>query len=301
MKGQENKVYIVNAPTGVIIRNEPVFNSSRIGKLPYGKTIELLEKTNIKQQLIDKGDTINGVWLKIKYNNFPFICSESESEQEKWNLEGYVFSEYIEELNKANIKIKELDSLQFFQLFINTKPYKPIKIESIEETERMLLNNVKWKVVDYLGRVIDEIRLENGQTLRINQKSNDMGFVAYYPLEKILLFEGGHSSDYSISLQTGESLETVGNPEYIIESPNRKLRLNGWFPGQECSSYFFQEKSGDGYRYLIDFGWGTLFGENVCYFEKFCWISDNEFVYSYMDYSGDNGIKKYYKGLIIIK
>ena len=88
------------------------------------------------------------------------------------------------------------------------------------------------------------------------------------------------------SNKTGESLETVGHPEYIYESPNKMLRLNGWFPGQECSSYFFQEKTGDMYTYLIDFGFGSdKFGSDVCYFNKFCWINNQEFVYSYNSYS----------------
>ena len=301
VKAQENEIYFVNASAGLIIRNEPDLNSDRIGKLPYGKTVELIQETNLEQQLIANGDTINGVWVKIKYNNFPFICSESDLDPGEWNLQGYVFGEYIEKLNKARIEITDLDSLHFYELYKKPEVYKPVKIDSIEEVKRILVDKVKWKDIEYLGPAIVELKLENGQILRGNHEANDFGFVAYYPSEKIILFEGGHSSDYSISIKTGETLETVGNPEYILESPNKKLRLNGWFPGQECSSYFFQEKSGDNYKYLIDFGWGSIYGDDLCYFDKFCWINDVEFICSFKDYSEDSysGVEKYFKSKII--
>ena len=53
----------------------------------------------------------------------------------------------------------------------------------------------------------------------------------------------------------------------------------------------------------MDFGWGSEeFGKNVCYFNKFCWLNDREFIYSYMDYSGekaeDAGLKV---GDVIVK
>jgi hypothetical protein len=299
LKSQTNETYFINAPTGLIIRDAPRIDSERIGKLPYGSTVELLQKTLLKHQIIDNNDTIDGNWVKIIYNNFPFIVSKSESEY-GYEQEGYIFSGYIEKLLKASIDTKELDSIEFKKYFVKPNPSNLIKITSIEETEKLLASRIKWKDIEYLGYTIDAITLENEQVLRINQKSNDYGFVAYFPQEEVILYEGGHTSDYSISIKTGESLETVGNPEYIVESPNKKIRLNGWFPGQECKSYFFQEKIGDDYTYLVNFGWGSdEYGENVCYFNKFCWISDNEFIYSYTEYSDRVEKEKYYKGTIV--
>jgi len=292
---QTQETYYTIAPSGLIIREEPNINSNKTGKLPYGSIVKLLKNTELKHQTIDNGDTINGVWVKIKFDNFPFIVSKSEDYE--YEEEGYVFNKYIEKLNKASVSNEEIDSLKFYSLYIQPKKSNVIKITSEKETEKLLDSKVKWKNVEYLGWSIDEITLDNGQILNINQKSNDYGFVAYYPTEEIILFEGGHTSDFSISIRTGESLETVGNPKYIIESPSKKFRLNGWFSGQECSNYFFQEKIGDNYTYLVDFGWGSdKFGENVCYFNKFCWLNDREFIYSYTDYSGKNGKEKYFIG-----
>ncbi|MGV6862516.1 MAG: SH3 domain-containing protein [Putridiphycobacter sp.] len=298
---QEKNTHFVKASKGLIIRKQPDLNAERIGKLHYGKIIEVLEETNFKLQIMDNGDTLNGVWLKIKFDNFPFICSDDEKLLGDWNLEGYVFSGYLEKLQKAHIETTTLDSVQFNSLFVSPKPYNPLKITSIDETKKLLGPNVKWKYVAYLGDIIAEIKLDNGQICRVNLGSYDVGFLAYYPNEHIILFEGGHSSEFSFSLKTGEVLETVGNPEYIIESPNQKVRLNGWFPGQECSSYFFQEKSEDGYRYLVEFGFGSTYGDNVCYFEKFCWINDYEFIYSNRDHSMNSqvGEEKYFKGKLI--
>ncbi|WP_158974273.1 SH3 domain-containing protein [Cellulophaga sp. L1A9] len=296
MHSQETHFSI--ASSGLIIREKPNSTANRIGKLPYGSTVSLLQKTGLKHQTIEDGAPVTGEWVKIKFYNFPYIVSENEAYN--YQEEGYVLSTYLEELHKATIIHQEIDSLKFYSLYKKQIPADIQRITSAQEAEKLLASKVRWKNVPYLGRSIDEIILENGQVLRINQKNNDYGFVAYYPTEEIILFEGGHTSDYSISLKTGESLETVGNPEYIVASPNKKLRLNGWFPGQECSSYFFQEHVGNDYTYLIDFGWGTeTFGQQVCNFNKFYWVNEDTFMYSYSAYSEEKTIEKYVTGQII--
>lgn len=288
--------YMSIAPSGLIIRDAPDPNSKRIGKLPFGSLVEILTKTNVKHQI--KNENLNGIWVKIKYENFPYKISDL-NDFEHFE-EGFVFSGYLEKLNKAKINSTEIDSLTFFSMFRNRKQKKPEEIKSQRDIEVLLKNKVTWKNTKEMGRVIDEIKLENGQVLPINQKSNDYTLVSYFPEERILLFEGGHTSDFSISLKTGETLETVGNPNYIVESPNKQLRLNGWFPGQECSSYFFQEKSGNTFNYLVEFGWGSeIYGKNVCNFNKFDWISNTEFIYSFTDYSEDKAKEKYFKNRLI--
>lgn len=297
---QSQATYFTKASSGLIIRDAPSVNANRIGKLPYGSLVELLETTEIKLQIIDDGDTIDGVWVKVKFQNFPFVVSETEAYE--FEGEGYVFNKFIEKLNKARIETKEIDSLKFHSLYIQPNPSNTIKITSEKEAENLLASKVKWKQIENLGWVIDEVILDNGQILNINQKTHDYGFRAYYPSEEILLFVGGHESEYSISLKTGESIETAGNPELIVDSPSKNSRLNGWFSGQECVFYFFQEKIGNDYRYVVDFGWGSdNYGKNICYFQKFCWLNDQEFMYYQTDYAVDqeNGEKKYFIGQII--
>jgi len=290
---QSQEIYFTTAKSGLIIRKEPNITSKRIGKLPYGSTVKVLEKTELKHQFTNNGKVVKGTWVKVEFQNFPYIISVRKAYEDI--REGYVFDPYIEKLNKPiRITSKQIDSIQFYKLYKEPAPLKLLKITSQKEAEKQLGSKVRWKNIEYLGRTVDQIFLENGQVLNINQRSNDYNFVAYYPTEDILLFEGGHTSDFSISVKTGESLHTTGNPDYIYDSPNKKMRLNGWFPGQECSSYFLQKKTGTSYTYLTDFGFGSnRFGENVCYFNIFYWVNDQEFMYSYTEYIDQKPIEKY--------
>jgi len=288
---QSQESYFTIAPSGLIIRSEPNINSKRIGKLPYGSTVKLLEKTGMKLQITDDGKTIDGEWVKVKFDNNLFVVSETE----EYKSEGYVFNRFLEKLIKATIEYKEIDSLGFYSFYREPQPSNIIKITSKEELRKLLGSRIKWQNTEDDGWEVKGIVLENGQVRKVNDEFIDYFFMAYFPTEEILLFEGGHGSDFSISIKTGETFETIGNPEYIIESPNKKLRLNGWFPGQECSSYFFQKKTESNYTYLIDFGFGTEGpSEDVCNFKKFCWLNDQEFMYSYGGNYGETGGEKYF-------
>lgn len=293
---QGREKYFTLANKGLIVRKEPGTQADRIGKIPYGSIVELLEETEIELEILDDGNTIAGFWAKIKFYNAPYKISESD--EYKSEEEGYVFSGFMEKLNKASMETKEIDSLKFHALYKSTASSSLKKITAQKEMEHLLSSTIKWKKSDHVeGPIIDKVILNEGQALQF--VPDDLYLLAYYPTEEILLMEGGHGSEFSLSIKTGESLETVGNPEYIIESPNKKIRLNGWFPGQECSNYFFQERSGDKHIYLIDFGWGSeQYGKDVCYLSDFCWLNDGEFLYSYTDYSGGKKRERYCTGQI---
>ena len=290
------ELYFTIATSGLIVRKEPGIASKRIGKIPYGSIVELLEETDLKLQITDNGLPVDGFWVKIKFNNYPYKIIESD--EYKFTGEGYVFSEFIEKLEKASIVTSELDSIKFNALYKSSLTAKLVKVTSQKEIEHLLGSKVKWKNSEIVDRyVIDEIRLNDQQTLRFIP--DDLGLIAYYPSEEVLLFEEGHGGEFTISLKTGESLETVGNPEQIVASPTKKFRLNGWYSGQECSHYFFQKKSGDHYLYLVDFGWGSeKYGESICYFNKFCWLNDGEFLYAFIDHSSGKAKESYYRGQI---
>lgn len=283
--GQER--FFVNASNGLNVRENATTNSAKVGKLPYGVVLTIKEETNITYEVKEDGETFPSHWVKIKYDNFPYLNANEESYE--WNKTGFVVKHYLEKLNKRTISQEEIDSTTFYQFYHESDEYDLIKITSLQEVKNMLSDRVKWAGNSlFEGEVVvDKIFLPNGQTLDIDEESSDFSFIAYYPSEEILLFEGGHASDFSISIQTGETLETTGNPEYILPSPRAKFRLNGWFPGQECSSYFFQEKIGDGYTYI------TELDSDVCYFNKFCWLTDEEFIFSYTEYSQSGAEEKY--------
>ncbi|WP_324027823.1 SH3 domain-containing protein [Maribacter sp. BPC-D8] len=294
--------YFSNATSGLILRKEATINSERIGKLTYGTLCQIIEETDIKYTNSENNEKINSEWVKIKYDNFPFLdINDKEYDRDKT---GYVVKEYLENLNKSSIKIvtRKIDSLTFFTSYKKTN-HAPTKLIDLKEIEKMLSGRVKWidnpMADEGREKVIKNIFLPNGQILNLGSELVNFDVVAYYPSEEILLFVVRDTIEFSISIKTGETINTIGNPEYILHSPSRKYRLNGWFSGQECGSYFFQEKKGNDFVYLTDFLTGTKrFDKDKCSFDKFYWVSDDEFIYSYIK---DNGIKKYIKAKIKTK
>lgn len=140
----------------------------------------------------------------------------------------------------------------------DTLPY----VSDFEVAKKLLKGRVVFGGYNNSTRLIDStlngewiyaVHFENGKSILTNQDQYlwDVGFFRYYPTEDILLCEGGHSSDFSIDLKNAVvGSELVGNPKYMLLSPSAKYRLNGWFPGQECSDYFLQMKTAQGYELL---------------------------------------------------
>ncbi|MFD2969211.1 hypothetical protein [Sphingobacterium bambusae] len=166
------------------------------------------------------------------------------------------------------IRISKIDSASYFQgRETRTQPQDSLPyLENLDEVKRRLMGRVIFGASSYLnglssvdtavdGASLYLVRFANGDSLTFREKPEftEIGFVRYYPTEDVLVFEGGHSSDYAVDLRNGlVGPELVGNPSYIVQSPSAKFRLNGWFPGQECSSYFIQRKTKTGYQKYED-------------------------------------------------
>lgn len=163
------------------------------------------------------------------------------------------------------IAIYKIDSVSFFKAKgqLEVPQDTLVYYEDIDKVKGFLKNRVTFagynaetdKIDSTIaGSFLSKIVFENGDSLVAGKHDvlSEIGFWRYYPSEDILLCEGGHSSDYPINLKTGEmGGEVVGNPAYIVESTNKIFRLNGWFPGQECSDYFIQKnQSGTYFRYV---------------------------------------------------
>ena len=293
--------HFATAQSGLILRESPTTTSDRIGKLPYGQLVKILEETDVDYQVTEGDTLITSLWVKVVYSNFPYLDAYDRDGYE-WKKTGYVVKHYLEKLEKEyiNITTEEIEASEFKRLYKEPTD-KLVKLTNFEEVKKLLSGRVQWTNSEMMedGGAIDNITLLNGQKLNIDENFVDFGFVAYYPSEEIILFEGGHSSDFSISIKTGETIETIGNPDYIVHSPSGKYRINGWFPGQECSVYFFQEKIGDRYTYLSGFGFGDdKFGTDLCYYTKFSWINDEQFIYALPDYSNGIEERKYFIGKI---
>lgn len=222
----------------------------------------------------------------------------------------------VNELDKEqtyqSYDLRKIDSTIYFTLKRNaviheTKFEKIINLALVKE---ILKKRVLWgKYDEESGKIIEDeqgddiykIICRNGETLTLDDE--DLYFVAYYPEEEILFFEGGHTSDVSYSLITGEGTDEVGNPDYIDYSTTKKYRLNGSFGGQECSDYFIQEKIGNQYKKIIELNseFEDKTGIMLCNIRESYWQSDTilNIATDTPDDEGTHEIKLYYQ--IIIK
>ncbi|MBT8265662.1 MAG: SH3 domain-containing protein [Bacteroidia bacterium] len=88
-------IQYVSAENGLIVREDPNRGAIRVGLLDYGTKVEVIEHTNLKVDVLDRGTKVQGEWVKIKgledYESFD---------------EGYVFNGYLtEEKIKKPFKI----------------------------------------------------------------------------------------------------------------------------------------------------------------------------------------------------
>lgn len=224
-----------------------------------------------------------------------FSCQQSKHNDERKvdSLAMPSITNHKDSLAFANdtISLYRIDSIQFFeakgsdQLKNDTIAY----IDDFKVVKELLKGQVTFGDWDDDSRFIDStrdgqmiafIRFPNGDTINPNYQKYtwDAGFVRYYPSEYILLMEGGHTSDFSIDLKQGlVDVDLVGNPAYIVYSPKKKYRMNGSFPGQECSDYFLQYQTAEGYKLLsripMDF---SSYGFDLCTLTDIFWKSENE-------------------------
>src|SRR5690606_27241269 len=145
-----------------------------------------------------------------------------------------------------SIAIYHIDSVTFFKqmsehpMMGDSIPY----ISDLAEATRQLEGRVEfgtWNTATNQvepatgGGIPIRVHAKNGREIELKETGyyGEVYFSRYYPTEDIVLFEGGHSSDFSINLKTGEmGAERVGNPDYIRYSPKQLFRLNGYFSGQ---------------------------------------------------------------------
>ncbi|WP_431166299.1 hypothetical protein [Tenacibaculum halocynthiae] len=297
--------YFINAENGLNVRSKSNSLSLKVAKIPFGVVVEKLLDTNKKITINDNGKPIEGSWVKIKYNNYMYLVSKEGKPFEK---EGYVFDGYLKKLKNKNVINTSKISLTKFNALkekIEEIIHSPQKNGNLNSIKKILKNRVTW-VTKFENEnykredAIKSIKTQNGQKLILNQHSNDYsfseGWSGYYPAYNILVLEGGHSSDKCFSIKTGETELTIGNPKDIISSPKNTYRLNGYFGGQECISYFFQKKVNGAFIYLTEFNWNN----DTCTFKEFHWVTETEFIYKIINYSKQavNGVEEYYEGKI---
>ncbi|WP_413533894.1 hypothetical protein [Empedobacter brevis] len=197
-----------------------------------------------------------------------------------------------------SLTIELLDSVQYYVEKANSN-YKPDKIKKITDfatAKKMLEGVVEFSENEhYIG--LRRILFRNGEVY-IDRYEEEV-FSAYYPIEDIITFVGGHETDVSYNLKNGQRTEETGNPDYIVTSPNKKFRLNGFFDGQECVSYSIQKRIDGTFQNVISLNSAFIRNDriNLCQLKEAYWTDDNTlFVAEQLYYNGDATVKtKYYK------
>jgi hypothetical protein len=220
-------------------------------------------------------------------------------------LSSIVFAQTENDLEIFEIKLSDFYSIKLKQIpesayiaqiktteQLRHKPYKVIT--DIAEAQKILgrrlrVLEIKTENADYSNRIY-EITFKNGTKKRLDEE----GFVAYFPDLEILLFEEGHGSDQLFDLNNSNNAVTfsegypyhirIGNPYYHSISPDKQLRINGFFDGQDCVVWFLEKWNKSNKKYEV-VGWFYHLADlpynifDFCYTADWFWISNNKVLF----------------------
>lgn len=289
--------YFVSAKNGLNVRSTGNVSSKKVAKLPYGSMVEKIAETDNFISIVDGEQLITGRFVKVKYNNYTYLINQETILFEK---EGYVFDAYLKKKeNNTLLEVSKISKSTYKELLkkVAKNNRKPKKVSDLDSIKILLNNRVNWLTKTYKdgyqqNDIIEQIITKNGQILQLHTTDLERSFNGtnngYFPEYDILFLSAGHNMDACFSITTGETELTAGNPEYIVPSPKNTHRLNGYFGGHECVTYFFQAKKNGEFTYLTEFNSEY----DVCWFKEFYWLNEYEFIYS-LEYKG-----AYYKGKI---
>lgn len=198
----------------------------------------------------------------------------------------------------AQIEIHKINAEAFQSAQQKEKTSKPMeKITDFKAVQKQLAGIVEFKEMDgYLN--INKINFRNGTSTVNSDQLDECTFEAYFPTEDILLLEGGHTTDISYNLATGQKTYDAGNPDLVITSPTGKYRLNKVFEGQECFYHFIQEKKNGKFQkvFELDKIFKKKFNKWLCIIEKGFWTDDETFYFrEVIQYKATGNVYDYYR------
>lgn len=206
-----------------------------------------------------------------------------------------------------SIAVEKIDSLQYYSIKKKTAPKikKLLKITDFKEAKRLLKGVVDFDENPDFGDnpAVEKIHFRNGKKYVKSSDFDYSFFIAYFPEDDILLCEGGHSTDVSFNLKTGQETEETGNPDVFIFSPNETFRVNGSYDGQECSGYFIQEKNNGVYHKIINLEdeFKNQTSMMLCYIQDGFWTDEHTFFLKKLDFDYETGKFKFFKVKILEK
>ncbi|MCW7494804.1 SH3 domain-containing protein [Leptospira sp. 2 VSF19] len=117
---EENKEYLVTAPTGLILRSKPNMNSNKITTIPFGETV----KRNNKFSIEDSKPYFEFYDNKMSYD-YKYHGESSWYKIEYQNFEGFAYGFFLVEKNSKNFNFftynEKKDDFEIKRNFINFK------------------------------------------------------------------------------------------------------------------------------------------------------------------------------------
>lgn len=233
-------------------------------------------------------------------------CGNNENTQKKTAVNSAVTDTSKKEsdfdtLVKYSIKVYEIDSIEFKENW-KKSPARDKKV--LEITDANEIRNRLKGVVDFYNNsefpndlVVKLIHFRNGKQLDTAHDYVFWKVLAYFPEEDVLLCEGGHTADVSYNLKNGKETEETGNPRIYTYSPQNTFRLNGYFGGQDCYSYFIQRKIKGEYTTVIDLDkeFERLTNSGLCEVGESFWADESTLYLIKLDMYDYGYTKQYFR------
>lgn len=263
-----NDQVIINAPSGLRVRNKPTINSTILTTVPNLGVFDYLSANPGEDttSVIDNGQALKNNWLAI-------------AAQDSTHQLGYVFGAFAKrhievKTNDYKVIIDEISKKEFQLLAENHQSNSPVqKIDDLEKIKQLLAEQLIGEHDAADNYTIKKIVADNQKEIRVDQ--DECNIIGYYPQYHYLLLECGHSTDYLIDLKNGaDDINRIGNPDFYCSSPQSTFRLNGFYNGQ--SNVYFLEKLNEHTDPEFLFVSSSLIQSD--YLEKYFWKDNNTIV-----------------------
>ena len=182
---------------------------------------------------------------------------------------------------------EEHDTRKQASAHLQQKPYKVIK--EYEKTRWKLGKRLKMVTTDeeYDTREL-EITFKDGTKRRLNYDARTIEdyFFAYYPKLDVVVLLGEADGDYPVDLNDSSNKHFVGDPAHHYPSPDRTLRITGFYPGGAADAvmWFFEKWNKREKKYVHISDWWENNMDEYYYAEGWFWTDNDTILFKTTTY-----------------